>query len=384
MGGGGDEAHVARLPARAVVGRDGQQARVLALRAGVGLHRERVIAGDPAQLPLQVLHHLGIPGGLMGRGVRVERAELGPGQGHHLGGGVELHRAGAERDHGPVEGEVAVAQPAHVAHHLRLCPVHVEHGVGQVVADAQQSVGDGGLTGQAGALVDAERVQDPADHLQVGGLVHGDAHPVAADAAQVHAPVLGRGEDARLPNAHAHGDGVEERLGLDLGAVGAQCRGQGGGHEMGALGDGPQPDWAMEHRIERGHHGQQRLGGADVRRGLLPSDVLLAGLQRQPVGAGARGVDRDADEAAGHGPLQLVAAGHERGVGPAEAHGHAEALRGADGDVRAHGPGLLEHAERQKVGRDDRDASGGADRCAVFGQVADVAVCAGVSEDRPA
>ena len=124
-------------------------------------------------------------------------------------------------------------------------------------------------------------------------------------------------------------------------------------------GDGPEPDGAVEHGVERGHHRQQRLRGAHVGGGLLAADVLLAGLEGEPVGAGARRVDGDADEPPGHGALEVVSAGHERGVRAAEAHRHAEPLRRPDGDVGAHGAGFLQHAERQQVrGHDGHRARG--------------------------
>jgi len=48
--------------------------------------------------------------------------------------------------------------------------------------------------------------------------------------------------------------------------------------------DGGQPVRAVVSGVHGRGHGQQDLGGADVARGLLPADVLLAGLQREPVG----------------------------------------------------------------------------------------------------
>ena len=76
-------------------------------------------------------------------GEGVEVAELGPGDGDHLGGGVELHGAGAEGDHGAVEGEVAVGEAADVAEHLGLGVVLVEDGVGEDGAGALEVGGDG-------------------------------------------------------------------------------------------------------------------------------------------------------------------------------------------------------------------------------------------------
>ena len=108
---GGDQAHVALVVAAAAVVRpDGQQPGQLALRPGVGLERDGVVAGDPGERVLQVSDQLPIALGLVERGERVDVRELGPGHRLHLGGGVELHRARAERDHRPVEGDVLVGQ----------------------------------------------------------------------------------------------------------------------------------------------------------------------------------------------------------------------------------------------------------------------------------
>ena len=57
--------------------------------------------------------------------------------------------------------------------------------------------------------------------------------------------------------------------------------------------------------------------------------------RREPVGGVAGGVLRDADEAAGQLALETRAHGHVAGVRTAEAHRNAEALRGADRDIRA-------------------------------------------------
>ena len=71
----------------------------------------------------------------------MQRAECRPGHRHHLGGGVELHRAGAERDHGAVEREIAVGELAHVAQQLGLRAMIVEDRMGQERAGALQLAG---------------------------------------------------------------------------------------------------------------------------------------------------------------------------------------------------------------------------------------------------
>ena len=47
-------------------------------------------------------------------------------------GGVQLHRAGAERDHRRVEADVLALEPADVAHHLRFGVMRVEDRMRQV------------------------------------------------------------------------------------------------------------------------------------------------------------------------------------------------------------------------------------------------------------
>ena len=116
------------------VGHDGHQACVLALGPAVRLEGDVVVPGDLAEVPLQLLEHLPVAHGLLGRGEGVEVGEAGEAAGHHLRGGVELHGAGAQRDHGVDQGDILVLQPLHVPHHVGLAVVDVEDGVGEVGA----------------------------------------------------------------------------------------------------------------------------------------------------------------------------------------------------------------------------------------------------------
>ena len=107
-----------------------EQARVLALRAGVGLQRHRGVAGGRAQHPLELVDHLAIAVA-SGRPARTDAGAPNSRPRHrdHLGRRVELHRARAERDHRAVEREVLVGEPAQVAQHLGLGVIAVEHRV---------------------------------------------------------------------------------------------------------------------------------------------------------------------------------------------------------------------------------------------------------------
>ncbi len=153
-----------------------------------------------------------------------------------------------------------------------------------------------------------------------------------------------------------------------------------------APGDGGQARGAVVHGVHRGHHGQEHLRGADVGGGLLAADVLLTGLQREPVGPRAVGVDAHADQPTRHGALEAGAHAHEAGVRATEPHRHAEALAVAHGDVGAPLPRRRGQGQGEQVG-------GGRDQGARLvggrgegGPVAQLAVGAGVlhqdTEDR--
>ena len=122
------------LPPAPVVRANGQQPGIFALRARVWLQRNRVKAGDRAKLRFQIGEHLRIAGGLIGWGKWMNVGELRPGERHHLGRGIELHGAGAERDHAAVEREIAIRQTAHVTQQLGLGAIAMEDGVGEEFA----------------------------------------------------------------------------------------------------------------------------------------------------------------------------------------------------------------------------------------------------------
>ena len=292
-----DQAHVAgALAVGEVVAADGQQAGELALRAGVGLQRHGVVAGDLGERVLELGHELPVAGRLLGRDEGVDRRELGPADGLHLGRGVQLHGARAERDHGPVERQVAVGEPAEVAQQRGLGAVLVEDRVGEERRGApplgSQAVGrgDGGVEGRHVDVVDAQGRAHRHDVVAGGGLVARDPHGVGIDATEVHPTGHGGGEDGIGPSRHPHGHRVEERPVHHLEARATGGRGHDAGEAVGALGDGREAVGAVVHRVHAGDDGEQHLGGADVRRGLLAADVLLTGLQRQPVRDGPVGV----------------------------------------------------------------------------------------------
>ena len=143
---GRDQADVAvTLALGAVVGLNDQETRVFALRACIGLQADAFVARGLAQPVPQLLVQLGIALELISRGKGVHMGKLGPGDGDHLAGGVELHGAAAQRDHAAVQRQVLVGQLADVAQHAGLGVVTVEDGVREEIAGAAQLGRDQGL-----------------------------------------------------------------------------------------------------------------------------------------------------------------------------------------------------------------------------------------------
>ena len=136
-------------------------------------------------------------------------------------------------------------------------------------------------------------------------------------------------------------------------AGGTRGGGQRDGRPVHALGDPAQPVGAVVLRIQRGDDGQQHLGGADVGRRALASDVLFAGLQGQPVRRAALRVHRDADQAPRQRPPVGLADGDERRVRTAVHHRHPEPLGRPHHDVGALLAGRRDQQAGQQVGGHD-------------------------------
>jgi hypothetical protein len=375
---------------------DREQSGEFALRAGVGLQGHPVVAGDRSQRVLEATDE-GTPSlGLLGRGEGVDGGEFGPGDRFHLDGGVELHRAGAQRDHRPVQGQVPVGQGAQVAHHRGLGAVGVEHGVGEEFRVAVELRIEGGLGHGVGSersrrggfefrfvdpRVDAECLEQTVGVGDRMGFAEGDSDGGGVDDADVESGLVGDGAGG-FGVGHADGDGVEEFPGGHLGAGGGvRGLGEGVGEAVDAGGDAGQTDGAVVDGVHRGDVGQQRLRGADVGGGLLAADVLFAGLQGQAVAGLALGVLGHADEAAGQLALEAGFHGHEAGVGAAEEEGHTEALGRADGDVRALGARVFEQGEREQVGVEGHECAAVVGTGHGLGEVADGAGGAGLGAD---
>ena len=348
-------------PARAVIGTDRQQPGELALAAGVGLDADRVVARDLGEPELQLADQLAETSRLVVRREGMEVGELGPGDRLHLGGRVELHRARAERDHRPVEGEIPIGEPAEVAQHLVLGVVAVEHGLGEdgVGASSASRQPIGALVDRAQAPIDTERGQHPRRDIEGRRLVERESHGPVVDAARSRA----RRPAPRQSTASASIASTvivsnhvpwrsESPPAASAAAVTEVNRWTRSAMRREAVGSVPRG-------VEPGDVGEQHLGGADVGRRLLAADVLLARLQGEPQRRSPGGVGAHAHDPPGQGAGGAVVGGDERGVRSAEAHRDPEALGRSDGDVGTDLAGRYAEHAGEEVSGDHHDAAAG-------------------------
>ena len=232
VGRGRDQADVALSRAvGAVVGADRQQPGELALRPGVGLDRDPVVAGHLGQPLLELADQLAVAGRVLGGRERVQVGEAGQADRLHLGGGVELHRAGAERDHAAVEGVVAGREPAQVAQHLGLAVVAVEHLVGEVRRRAHAGRPAAVVSSSSTSVGSAVTPKARSTALTVEPVVTSEVDSATRSASTSRRcrprPARGR-DDVGGAARDRHGQRVEEGVVLHLDAGGAQRRGEHG------------------------------------------------------------------------------------------------------------------------------------------------------------
>ncbi|KAB5587884.1 metal-dependent RNase [Ceratobasidium theobromae] len=373
----------------ALVVRDGEQARELALGARGRLQGDSVVAGELREALGELGEDDPPADRLLRGGVGVDPGErrLEPDGG--LGCRVELEGARAQRDHRAVQGEVAVPEAPDVAHERGLRAVGVEGRMGEELGPAGELRRNrevaGLLVGRqplqlTGAHV-RERLDDGADVLVRRRLVRGQADVVGVEEAQVDAALGGPGDGGLGAARDGNAEGVEEEPVLEVESGVLHADGDPRGLAVHVLGDAGESLGTVVNGVEGGDDGEERLRGADVGGGLLAADVLLAGLEGEAVGLVALGVVGDADDSPGDLPLELFRHRHEAGVGAAEEQGDAEALGGADGDVGADGARFGEEREGERVGVDGDEPAGLVDGVDGGGEVLDRAAGGGVGED---
>ena len=319
-----DQAHRAFGVAIGSVPRpDCQQAGVLALGAGVGLHRRRREARDLGKPSLKSLDELGVPDHLIGWRVRMDATELWPRHRNHLGRRIELHRATSERNHRVRQRQVLVSQRRDVAQHLRLGTVAVEYGVGQVWGRSHPAIRDHG--GFRRSLA-ADKTNQHRELRLGDGLVERDTHGTIGEAAKIEACRQGAVGERFQIGARVEHNRVKEGVchPREARGIGGQC--EPSGHAVYPLANGPQAIGTVVHAIHRRNHREENLSGADVGRCGVATDVLFARLQRHAQCWRSGRVDRDRDEAPGQAPSMSLGGREERCVRSTGTEWYAESL----------------------------------------------------------
>eukprot|EP00955_Chlamydomonas_euryale_P024571 258863-Chlamydomonas_euryale.AAC.4 len=251
---------------------------------------------------------------------------------------------------------VAVLQALEVAQHRVLVVVRVEHGVRHELrrarkrTDAARDARRERRCAEARRLAAGQHREQRVDVRKLGRLVDRDADRRGAHVAQVDACSARCGVHRRRV-LHSDRDRVEERRVSNAQAklLGALC--EHAREAVDAARDAQQALWAVVHSVQRADVGEQRLRRADVGRGLVAADVLLARLHRHAQRRLPRRVDAAPDDAAWHHALVVLGARQERGVWAAVAERHAETLRRADDNVGAPLAWRAQHRQRQQVRR---------------------------------
>src|SRR6185436_19180146 len=125
----------------------------------------------------------------------MQAVQLAPAYRHHLGGGIQLHGAGTQRNHRRGEREVPRLEPLDVAQHLRLGVTLVEDGMGEIHTGAAERLwnrrlGRGTTIAEHVGQGDVER-EDGDDVGQIAyrdRLVERHTDPVSVDYPQVDVP----------------------------------------------------------------------------------------------------------------------------------------------------------------------------------------------------
>ena len=171
-----------------------------------------------------------------------------------------------------------------------------------------------------------ENIEQLRHGVFVRSFVKAQAQLPAPQDSQVDLCRLSTLDDRGLSATDLQRQRVEEVFVQADNAAPLQTRREDAGQPLNTLGNLLQPFRTVVDRVETGDVGQQHLGGADVRVGLLPADVLLTGLQGHAQRGIAARVFRNADDASWNRSFVFITTGKKRRVGAAVPHGHAEPL----------------------------------------------------------
>ena len=110
--------------------------------------------------------------------------------------------------------------------------------------------------------------------------------------------------------------------------------------------------------------------------------MLFAGLQGQPIGPVAVGINRHAHNPPRHCTFHFIFARHIGRMRSAIPLRHTKALRRSNGDIRPHLTWFFQQRQGQRVRRNDTNRVCLMQRCNVFGEITYMAIRAGILKNR--
>jgi hypothetical protein len=370
VGGDGDEAD-GSLPTALLglmVSLDDSEASKLTLGTRVGLESGGVHASDLGQVLAERADQGLVARGLLNGGKGVHVGDAGVRDGKHLGGGVELHGAGTQRNHGVHQRNILGLEEVDVSQELSLSVVLVEDGLLKVGGLSLEGRGDlvveelGGVGLKSGlelGLRDTEALYKVAKALQGHALMQGEADLVLSNPAEVDALErsllvdLGDGLGGGLEGDSVEQDGavLTETVGVELELALLEDEALSKtGLAPDVLGNGLETLGSVVDGVKGRHVGQKSLGSADVAGGLLSSNVLLTGLESETESGLAESILGNTNETTGDLALVLLRGGEEGGMRATVAQRNTKTLGVANGDVGTKLTRRLEDGQGEQVG----------------------------------
>jgi hypothetical protein len=370
MGGNRDQADLSLLArASLVVGLDAAKTSKLTLSTRVGLQSGSVHASDLRQVLGEGADESLVTGSLLDGSEGVDVVDAGVGNGEHLCGGVELHGARTQRDHGVHERNILGLEVVDVSQKLGLGVVLVEDGLLEVAGLSLERSGDliveelgfvGLKSGVEIGFRNTKDLDEVTEALKGDALVEREANLVISDAAEVDA--LGISLLVNLGNSlrrALESDSIEKNrailaetlsVELELALLENEALSETGlapdilSNSLETLG-------TVVDGVESRHVGKKSLGSADVAGGLLTSNVLLSGLKSKTESRLSETILGNTDETTGNLALVLLGSSKEGSVGTTIAQRDTESLGVTDGDVGAELSRGLEHGQSEQVSR---------------------------------
>ncbi|KAI6753363.1 hypothetical protein HG531_005532 [Fusarium graminearum] len=351
VGRNGDQANLSLLArASLVVGLYAAKTGKLTLSTRVGLQSCSVHTSDLGQVLGEGADKGLVTGSLLDRGEGVDVVDTGVGNGEHLGGGVELHGARAQRDHGVYERDILRLEVVDVSEKLGLGVVLVE--------DRLLEIGRFSLE-RSGDLI-VEELGLVAEALKGDTLVEREANLVIGDAAEVDALRISLLVDLGNSLRRAlESDSVEKNrailaetlsVELELALLKDEALSETG-LAPDILSDSLETLGTVIDSVESRHVGEKSLGSADVAGSLFTSNVLLTSLESKTKSRLSETILGNTNETTGDLALVLLRCGKEGSVGTTVAQRNTESLRVTNGNVSAKVSRGLEHGKSEQIGR---------------------------------